>query len=934
MAKKMDLFYILKLNVSTILDNNSNLNISFKEAKTKGYIVSIGDNQVLKFLRDIKCIDFNKQRDKLKELYKERNKLKSLPKSYENSIKIGEYQEQIDDILHIPDIISVRANTTKKQYKMIANNKFTLNGVKFKRLCAGSGQLRRNTALFVNEKYYEQLMEIMLCGLTKKRIGKINLAKFSAYHSLYASSTNYISTPHVCVVKDYEMILKDQKVDWIYENKNGERDIETRIIDIKQNVFDGSGLISVEMANKWNEDLGITNYKPSAYIVRSAWIKGLCIVFDWKKFAKDIAHKDIIIDAWGNEKKIDDIDVILTTSQFKMWKKYKDWEEYIFAHEKYGHVWGCSRVNKKNDNYLTPLNYQYVQSNFFTPESIKKLADFSINWIKRVASGERIYVLLYLLGSHEVDRDIEEIEKETGMNIVKALMYDENILNDIYVRNRIYKSIEKKIRQLKIAKLLVEGSYEFSIVDPYMLAEYVFGLEPKGLLRAGQLWNNRWVSKGSKEVAVMRSPLVSPHENQVLEIFSNEKCIDWYSTIKSGVILNGWDTTLMRASDGDCDGDLLLTTDNEFLVSAVDRTLNPITYEKATVKEQTLTYSNLVKMDTKSFNTKIGFITNLATSFISLREQYGKDSKEYKELTKRINLLRFHQGSAIDSGKGNLFVPPPKLWSKREKIDYDNDSEEIKQDKYYINNLVGNKKSYFMIYIYPALMKAYKQHKESSKRICRAMFGCRLDELLKKKNRNDDEKQFVRNYYRYLPVLVNKSILNQLCWYIEDADIDLKFFKSYSDFNYKILMNDIVVHPESNIYRRILSVLKKYHTIYELNTNEKRYMIDDSEYIYGIDAEEENDNEFSILFKEIENELFKVCSNKSELCNYMIYIMYHEFKGKSKAILWNICGNEIVQNIKGKNNRAYFPVETNENDGREYLGKWYKLQEVEIIDNI
>src|SRR5690606_35978320 len=152
-------------------------------------------------------------------------------------------------------------------------------------------------------------------------------------------------------------------------------------------------------------------------------------------------------------------------------------------------------------------------------------------------------------------------------------------------------------------------------------------------------------------------------------------------------------------------------SDNSILVNSVDRSLKPITYEPSMTKSQTITYNKLVDMDTRSFNTKIGFITNLATTFICLRESFEKDSREYAELTKRINLLRFHQGSAIDAGKGNLYIAPPSHWSKCEKFDWDNDSEEEKQRKYYINKLSGNKKSYFMCYIYPKLMKQFKQHK-------------------------------------------------------------------------------------------------------------------------------------------------------------------------------------------------------------------------------
>ena len=932
----MDLFYILKLNVSTIIENNLNINISFEEAKKKGYVVSIGDNQVLKFIRDIKCIDFEKQKKKIEELYKKRNDLKSLPKDKDNSKKIYEYQKKINDLLYIPDVIFVHANTTKKDYKYVAKNYFTLNNIVFKRLCAGAGQLRRNTVLFVNEELYDELEKIMMCGLDKKRIGEINLAKFSAYYSLYSSSTNYIRTPRVCVMPDYELELKDQEVEWIYKKDNSERDIESRTINIKQNVFDGSGLVSLEMAEKWNEDLGITDYKPSSYIVRSAWIKGLCVVFDWKRYAREIAKKEIITDVWGNDKHIDDIDVILSVSQFKMWKKYDNWEEYLKYHEEYGHIWGCSRVNKKKDNHLSTLNYQYIQSNSFTPETIKKLADFSIDWIKDVCLGDRIYVLLYLLGCHESDMDIKDIENKTGMNIVKGLMYCEDLLNDRYVKSRIYKSIEKKINQIKIGKLLVEGSYEFAIVDPYLYCEYIFDAkEKKGLLQSGQIWQKRWVDKGSKEVAVMRSPLVSPHENNILQVYSDEKCEDWYSPLTSGVILNGWDTTLMRASDGDVDGDLLMTTDNKLLVNSVDRNLKPITYDASMTKSQTITYNKLVDMDTRSFNTKIGFITNLATTFICLRESFEKDSREYAELTKRINLLRFHQGSAIDAGKGNLYIAPPSHWSRREKFDWDNDSEEEKQRKYYINKLLGNKKSYFMCYIYPSLMKQFKQHKESSKRICRAMLGCKMDQVFKKKDKTKEEKKFLRNYYRYLPALVNKSIMNQLCWYVEDIDFDLKFFKNGKDddFDYRILMNDnIIVDKNSSTFKKILNIMKKYHHIYEMNTHERNSLIEDYNVQYE-EFEDDIDEEYSILFREIENELFAVCSNRYELCNYVIYIMYNNFKNKSKAIMWNICGKEIVNNLKDRFKLAYFPVESNREHGVKYLDKYYKLKEVKL-DNI
>lgn len=52
-------------------------------------------------------------------------------------------------------------------------------------------------------------------------------------------------------------------------------------------------------------------------------------------------------------------------------------------------------------------------------------------------------------------------------------------------------------------------------------------------------------------------------------------------------------------------------------------------------------------MDVKSFYSQIGFITNLASNFIAMKANFEEDSDEYKELEKRVDLLRFYQGSAI-----------------------------------------------------------------------------------------------------------------------------------------------------------------------------------------------------------------------------------------------------------------------------------------------
>lgn len=647
---KMDLFNILKVTTSFIINNNSDIHISLGSAKEKGMVVALGDNQLLKFIRQIQNKTFD--REYIKKLYSERNQLRLLNDSKENSQKIIDIQRKIETELYVPELISVKVDTTKKDYKNICKNGFrvkinvngTIYNTKYTRLCAGAGQLRRNSAFFVNEEIYPLLEHIMMCGLSPARIGKINLAKFSAYFALYTSSTQQVTTPNICVINDYEYTLKDQNIKWIYDNDNGEKDITNKVMDFNINAFDGSGIISPEMAQKWQSDLEL-DYLPASFILRSAWIKGLVSVFDFKKFAKEVAKKDTIIDMWGNEHKVEDIDVILTKSQFKMAKKYESFSEYIYYHKRYNHIFGVARVSKRENNIYTPMNYQYLQTNNHTNESIKSLADFSLNWLQKIMSGDKLYAMLFLLGTHEDDEEYSRIENSQDSYISKTLMYNDTLLDDTYVRNKITNMIDKKIKQMKIGRLLVEGSYDFMIPDLYALCEHAFGMDVNGLLEAHECWNKRWVDKNSMVVAAMRSPLVDFSENQKLFVNHSDKCKEWFQYIYSGNILNIKDMTFIAMSDADTDGDICLSTDNEYVVNAIFDNQPTITYEKTKAKEQRLNMSAFATMDTRSFNTKIGFITNIASSLIAMLSSFPKESDEYKEIKRRISLLRFYQGS-------------------------------------------------------------------------------------------------------------------------------------------------------------------------------------------------------------------------------------------------------------------------------------------------
>lgn len=554
--KKMVLFNVLKLTTSYILQQNNHISLDYDEACKRGLVISLGDNQLFNFVRRLtNNVDLVKEIDKLEKSIKTIRKDESTQK---NIKKLESLQEELDLKRYCPEIISVKCDSAKKDYKSVCKTHFVvdikIHGVSYKReyrrLCAGAGQLRRNSAIFCSVDLYDQLNEIMMCGLTKKTIGSMNLAKFSAYFALYTSSSRQVTTPRICVIPDYEYTLKNQLVDWIYDRADGEKDVEERYIDFEINAFDGSGMISPRMMKQWSKDLGL-DYSPTSFIVRAPWVKGLVTVFDFHKFAKEVANKDFVVDLWGKQWPIDEIDVILTKSQMKLSKKYESWEQYLEFYNKYGHIFSVTRVNKKKDNLLTPLNYQYVQTNNFSVDDIKQLADYSLNWVKKLMSRDYLYTLLFLSPNNSLDELVKSTPTVVEDKIALAMMYNPEIVNDDYVNRRVVRQIQNKIDKMKIGKIFVEGAYEFIIPDLYAMAEHAFGLDVHGLLPPNSLWNRRWVEKGSTKVTAHRSPLVAPSENRILDVYSDDKCMEWYQYIHSGNMMNVWDMTVIAMSDAD-----------------------------------------------------------------------------------------------------------------------------------------------------------------------------------------------------------------------------------------------------------------------------------------------------------------------------------------------------------------------------------------------
>ena len=108
----MTLFYILKLKTSDIMSNNLYIKTTFKEARKNAKIISVGDNQVLKFIRNIKDESLEKIKEKTDYL---NNCKKELLEQKEIDMgKVISIQNEINETLFVPDLLFIKTDTTKK----------------------------------------------------------------------------------------------------------------------------------------------------------------------------------------------------------------------------------------------------------------------------------------------------------------------------------------------------------------------------------------------------------------------------------------------------------------------------------------------------------------------------------------------------------------------------------------------------------------------------------------------------------------------------------------------------------------------------------------------------------------------------------------------------------------------------------------------------
>lgn len=849
----------------------------------------------------------------------------------------------------VPSASGRQAKVVADTYGKLARTGFDINGKHYIRLCAGSGQLRNNTITYIWDAMHPYIIEALYCGISPEELGKdFSVSKWNAYVGLSESGMKFLKTPpRVCVVSDYEEIKPHLPIDYIEtvktsskRNRKIDKVITRHYYDDADmnfdplNSFDGQGLADPSWMAKVAVELGYLHdnrgYVPSEYILRAPWCKGLVVAFDFKAYCRENGVSTIA-DVYGQNHNVDDIDVLLTTSQFKMWKAYKKyggWNYYKESMQKYNLKWGVVIANKEKDDEYRALNYQYIQALDLTDDDIIELCKPTERLLTNLCSGhiDTVYKTLVGFSDYAEEKIPDDVETNGGSNKVsasllqRAIAHNYELLNDSYIQTMIYREAETKFNNAKIGKLLCRGGYSFIVSDPIAQIQHIIqshavdgdgNIEVTGLIPAHTIYSHYWnhVKPATEKVVLMRSPLVDSSEVTVCGLVNSPDMEKWYSHIKSGLILSIFDVNTLALQNCDFDGDRCFSSNNPILIRGAQKNPVPILYPSAGAQlKGEINFESMIEADIRGLNSAVGSLSNQATCLYALRDNYPKGSQEYEELSRRIKIVSELVGVEIDKIKTGIPPQKPSAWN-RERMPYEQFDSRSGNSKVSIapscsieeqerirkhNALIPDAKPMFMRYIYHALDRDLIKYDKAFDDTSKFNNGVKIVDLLNAKydSLNQENQRAIDRYYRFLPAIDSPCNMNKICRHFEQLHRSLR--KARGAKNMLPLYT-----TTQNFDEQVLSSLKE---IIDLFQRQKRFVVrvnntmsSDSNKQIAKDTKER----FDALYTHIRGKVMSLVGGDiQEAYNYLVEL--NKRNCCSETTVWDLLGDTILSVIPPK----------------------------------
>lgn len=467
---------------------------------------------------------------------------------------IGIKQDELTDALMVVQVYYFDV------FKDISFYGFTYKGEKYKYFTSSAGQIRKKKAVFVKESVWNEIEKTVMCGLTIDKInskGGNNVNKHLAYMALTNSATDEwkeFDIDKSIVIDDFETNVYGT-FDFVDET---DYSITRKTDYVPIPHTDGAGMILPSVSSK-------------NFMFRAPWIKGLLGVFNFRKFIEVNNYSPIITDIYGQEYDVikEDIQVIFTKSQFKMYKYYDSWDEYKDDFKKYH----CSagKCNVEEDRIKNAkINYQMLQTfTNISDDEIDLLIQKSSERISNVCSSKD--TMMDILGITPYNTNMTAFQKAVKMYPA--------LLNDSYAKDVIREVKNSLLKKYRSGKLEVNGKYTFLLPDFYAACEFWFGHidTPTGLLSDKEVFC--WLFKRYEKLDCLRSPhLYKEHAirfNVANDVYGDRsKYIrEWFTT--DGIYASTHDL-ISKILMYDVDGDKSLVVADKDFVRIAERNMNGI----------------------------------------------------------------------------------------------------------------------------------------------------------------------------------------------------------------------------------------------------------------------------------------------------------------------------------------------------------------------
>ena len=574
-----------------------------------------------------------------------------------------------------------------------------------------SGNMSRASRLsFIREDFFVPISKRIMMDL---EIKSCQLSKLYAYNGLMLSSGKRIEgigieKKHRVIVVDNPKLKTDREFmvtvrDDGTNNSTRKFYRHEQLKEVEVTCFDGEGLISKAFAEKL--DIAYCGeHIHSSFQIRMPYVKGMLHEVDFHDFFKQF-HTKVIRDVWGNNHAVEDIDIILTASQFKARGWFpdcgRDWNDYWKAFKKYNHALYITNVSKEAPEGLTQLNYQFLATVSIQPEEFRP-SDLPGGWDHSPAEDERNWLtkateqLYYDLRVDEHSRRAFFLESLSKPGISKHskeyIMASVLQKNPLFVNEPVYTRqldarAEQVLKDYAVGRLMVPGDIRYLSGDLlallYHLAhanEATALMEPpfRTQVLADQFAKNSFYAPGAvyeceDTCTLLRNPHIARNEEIQLSVYPKDELRDrYFGHLTDVVMVDAKMLAAERLGGADYDGDLVRTISDPVLNACVRRNYfyNQYDKERNLTNNANLPFLMIPSMASRkqdpndwyarfvtvknTFSARIGQICNAALdrSVIAYNEKTDpKLRKHYKEETEVLAIL---SGLEIDAAKTGI----------------------------------------------------------------------------------------------------------------------------------------------------------------------------------------------------------------------------------------------------------------------------------------